>query len=92
MTHQWFVARNGKEQGPFPGEQLKSFADAGKLHKDDMVRRDDMKSPAAVDSTVWLPLLIQSRVLRFRRQNQNPYWIRLSARRTNRSALAILPS
>jgi hypothetical protein len=45
MSHQWFVLRNGKEQGPFNAQQLKSFAKAGKLHTDDLIRRDDMKSP-----------------------------------------------
>ena len=43
MTHDWFVIHDGKETGPFSGQQLKSMAASGKLQPDDKVRRSDMK-------------------------------------------------
>lgn len=41
MSHQWFVIRNGREQGPFTSQQLKSFATEGKIRPDDLIRRND---------------------------------------------------
>jgi len=68
MSNQWFVGRNGKEQGPFSSQQLKSLAAAGKIQPSDDVRRDDMKGyvkaqsikqlfPVAEQPPVAVPLL-----------------------------------
>jgi antitoxin component YwqK of YwqJK toxin-antitoxin module len=46
----WFVVRDGKETGPFSGQQLKSMAASGKLQPDDKVRRGDMKTASKVSS------------------------------------------
>ncbi|MBS0207577.1 MAG: DUF4339 domain-containing protein [Planctomycetes bacterium] len=43
MANQWFVVRNGKEQGPFTSQQLRTFASQGQLRPADDLRRDDMK-------------------------------------------------
>jgi hypothetical protein len=48
MAEQWFVIRGQKNLGPFTAAKLRELAAKGKLHQDDMVRRDDMRfaSPA----------------------------------------------
>jgi hypothetical protein len=38
----WFVIRNGKEQGPFSAAQLRQFASSGQLSRNDQLRREDM--------------------------------------------------
>ena len=45
MNNEWFVFRDGKEQGPFTTQQLKEMASNGKIVGDDLIRRNDMKSP-----------------------------------------------
>ncbi len=42
MAQDWFIVRDGKESGPFNGQQLKEMAGTGKLQPDDKVRRSDM--------------------------------------------------
>lgn len=42
---QWFIVRDGNEDGPFSSAQLKEMAAAGKLRHEDLVRRDDMPTP-----------------------------------------------
>ncbi len=44
MAIHWFIVRDGKEHGPFSGQQLKEMAATGKLQPDDKVRRDDMQA------------------------------------------------
>ena len=41
----WFVVRGEKEQGPLTAAALKEMASAGKLGPDDLVRREDLKTP-----------------------------------------------
>ncbi len=42
---QWFIVREGREQGPFSAEQMKSMVVTKGLGPDDLVRRDDMAGP-----------------------------------------------
>lgn len=37
----WFVVRNGTQEGPLSSEQLKKLATTGQLRPDDLVRRED---------------------------------------------------
>ncbi len=39
MASGWIVKRGEKEQGPFSAQQLKQFAEAGKIRKTDLVRK-----------------------------------------------------
>jgi hypothetical protein len=45
----WFINRNGSEDGPFTPNQLKQLATSGQLHRDTPVRREDKQTavPAA---------------------------------------------
>lgn len=45
MTTQWFIVRDGKEQGPFGPHQLKEMALREEIVRDNLVRRDDMPTP-----------------------------------------------
>lgn len=42
---QWYVVREGTEQGPLSGEQLRKMAASGQLRPTDAVRREDMQTP-----------------------------------------------
>ncbi len=46
MAASWFIERQGKETGPYSGQQLKELAASGKLRRTDLVRRQDQ--PKAV--------------------------------------------
>lgn len=41
----WYVVRNGNEQGPVTSEDLKQLAATGRLQPDDLVRREDQEKP-----------------------------------------------
>ncbi len=41
MPPLWFVVRQGKEAGPYSGQQLKDLAASGRLQRTDLVRRED---------------------------------------------------
>ena len=43
MSDQWFIVRDGAEQGPINSTQLKSLADDGQLTPADQIRRGDMQ-------------------------------------------------
>jgi hypothetical protein len=45
MTFEWFVVRDGKEQGPYSTQRLKQMAADGKLRPEDLVRRTDTQAP-----------------------------------------------
>ncbi len=42
MARNWYVVRDGKEQGPITGQQLKDMATSGQLRPSDPIRREDM--------------------------------------------------
>jgi hypothetical protein len=42
MARHWYVVRDGKEQGPITGQQLKDMATRGQLRPADPIRREDM--------------------------------------------------
>lgn len=44
MPNEWFIVRDGKEEGPVSSPDLKELAETGKLQPDDRVRRTDMKA------------------------------------------------
>src|SRR5579884_3007211 len=41
MGASWYVERQGKETGPYTGQQLKELVASGKLRRTDLVRRQD---------------------------------------------------
>lgn len=43
MGRNWFVRRGGKQKGPFSSDDLKKYADSGRLRPDDDVRRDGQR-------------------------------------------------
>jgi hypothetical protein len=50
MAHQWFIVRDGKEQGPFTAGELKDHVEHGRLTPDDHVRRGDLKAARRASS------------------------------------------
>jgi hypothetical protein len=46
----WFVIRNGKEQGPFSAAQLRQFAASDQIKRNDQLRREDMTQPVVAES------------------------------------------
>ena len=40
MAAGWIIKRNNKENGPFSSQQLKQFAVAGKLKREDLIRKE----------------------------------------------------
>jgi hypothetical protein len=45
----WFVIRNGKEEGPFMAAQLRELVASQKLSRADQIRREDMKQPIVAE-------------------------------------------
>ncbi len=48
MARHWYVVRDGKEQGPITGQQLKDMATSGQLRPSDPIRRENM--PATIQA------------------------------------------
>ena len=63
MADKWFVIRGKRNLGPFTTAKLKELATKGKLHHDDLVRRDDMRfaSPAGEIDGLFEPQRPQQR-------------------------------
>ena len=50
MANRWFVARRGKEIGPYTSDQLKRMAASGQLYPAEMIRREDQQAPRRAGS------------------------------------------
>ncbi len=59
MAIHWFIVRDGKEHGPFSGQQLKEMAATGRLQPDDKVRRGDMKAATKASTIKGLFALVE---------------------------------
>ncbi len=47
MAFSWYIERQGKQFGPYPGTKLKELAASGQLRRTDLVRREDQPNLVA---------------------------------------------